>query len=79
MGSSVTPNRTAIVPPLNLSMESLTPYADEDVTVISGYDGGRSPVASPGHVPLIQIEPESGRMSYTLQGDTNTPPELRRS
>jgi hypothetical protein len=27
-----TPNRTAIVPPLNLSMESLTPYVDEDIT-----------------------------------------------
>lgn len=76
--SGAIPIRTAIVPPLNLSMESLTPYADEDISVVSGYEGGRSP-ASPGHVPLIQIEPESGRMSYTLQSDTNTPPELRRS
>lgn len=75
------PNRATVIPPLNLSMESLTPYADEDITVTSGYDGGgRSPAATtPGHVPLIQIEPESGRINYTLQqSDTNTPPELKR-
>ncbi|KAI6190385.1 PAS fold and Ion transport and Cyclic nucleotide-binding domain containing protein [Aphelenchoides bicaudatus] len=33
------PNRATVIPPLNLSMESLTPYADEDITVTSGYDG----------------------------------------
>jgi hypothetical protein len=65
-----------VVPPLNLSMESLTPYADEDITVTSGYEDGRSPATPPGHLPLIQIEPESGRIPFP--GDTNTPPELRR-
>lgn len=65
------PSRTAVVPPLNLSMESLTPYADEDITVTSGYDprtGALSPLAGGGggsaHLPLINIQPESaGRPS----------------
>ncbi|CAD5232713.1 unnamed protein product [Bursaphelenchus xylophilus] len=77
--------RTAVVPPLNLSMESLTPYADEDITVTSGYDaqtGAISPI-SPGHVPMINIQPESGRptlseRSTSSQHTDESPPERPR-
>ncbi|KAI6237630.1 PAS fold and Ion transport and Cyclic nucleotide-binding domain containing protein [Aphelenchoides besseyi] len=79
----VTPTRTAVVPPLNLSMESLTPYVDDDITINSGYDAtiGRTPITS--GLPLINIEPtDSSRvMPPPIPVDEisdNTPPEIRR-
>ncbi|KAI6225500.1 PAS fold and Ion transport and Cyclic nucleotide-binding domain containing protein [Aphelenchoides fujianensis] len=74
----LTPTRTAVVPPLNLSMESLTHFVDDDITIASGYDAvGRTPITSGGHLPLIHIEPESGRILPPPIPD-ESPPEIRR-